>query len=75
METRQKDKDNVKIFNPTKVREIIKCDSCGVPCCVYSMKKVGTLRGQMESLKLYLEKGYVCGNEVQSDVFRIRTVI
>ena len=61
------------------MREIIKCDSCGVPCCVYSMKTVGAKGGptkkDLEALRLHLEEGYVCGNEIQSDLFHVRTAI
>merc|ERR1712078_387138 len=48
-------------------------------CCVYSMKTVGAKGGptkkDLKALRLHLEERYVCGNEIQSDLFHVRTAI
>ena len=74
---RTADKNNT--YHATKVRETVKCDSCGVPRCVYSLKQVGATGGPtkktLEALKLHLDQGYMCGNNIQSDLFYVKTAI
>ena len=71
------DKNNT--YHATKVRETVKCDSCGVPRCVYSLKQVGATGGPtkkaLEALKLHLDQGNICGNNIQSDLFYVKTAI
>ena len=35
---KEKDKDDMKAFVASKLRSVVKCDSCGLPQCIYTHK-------------------------------------
>ena len=69
----EKYKNNKKPFFASKLQDVVKCDSCGSPQCMYSNNvvgyKEGTIQNQFNIIDLRLENGYACGNKVSVEDF------